>query len=57
LPKEIKAIDAPGDQDWSSAATSLTDREVMELILFGTPDEIKAALPRMTEAQRKLANQ
>ena len=57
LPKEIRAIDAPGEQDWGHVATSLTDREVMELILFGTPEEIKAALPRMNEEQRKLVIQ
>jgi hypothetical protein len=33
---------------------SLTDREVMELILFGSPDDIRAATPLMTEEQKKL---
>lgn len=54
LPKEIRAIDAPGDDELARAATSLTDREVMELILFGTPEEIRAALPMMNEEQRGL---
>lgn len=55
LPKSIQAIDAPGDDELARAAASLTDREVMELILFGSPDEIRAALPLMTEEQKRLA--
>lgn len=54
LPKEIRAVDAPGDDELATAATSLTDREVMELILLGTPDEIRAALPLMNEEQRAM---
>ncbi|MGH9970777.1 MAG: hypothetical protein ACREBG_23705 [Pyrinomonadaceae bacterium] len=54
LPKEIRAVDAPGDDDLLRAATSLTDREVMELILFGTPEEIRAALPMMNEEQKEM---
>jgi cytoskeletal protein RodZ len=52
LPKEIRAVDAPGDDELARVATSLTDREVMELILFGTPEETRAALPLMNEEQR-----
>jgi hypothetical protein len=52
LPKEIRAVDAPGDEELARAATSLTDREVMELILFGTPEETRAALPLMNDEQR-----
>jgi hypothetical protein len=52
LPKEIRAIDAPGDEELAKVATSLTDREVMELVIFGTPEEIRAALPLMNEEQR-----
>lgn len=52
LPKEIRAVDAPGDNELARVATSLTDREVMELILFGTPEEIRAALPLMNEEQK-----
>jgi hypothetical protein len=54
LPKSIQAIDAPGDDELLRAANSLSDREVMELILFGSPDEIRAALPFMTEEQKRL---
>jgi len=54
LPKGIQAVDAPGEDEITRAATTLTDREVMELILFGTPSDIRAALPLMNEEQKKL---
>ncbi len=54
LPKPMQAVDAPGDDELAHAALSLTDREVMELILFGSPDDIRAATPLMTDEQKKL---
>lgn len=54
LPKAIQAVDAPGDDEVTRAATTLTDREVMELILFGSPTDIRAALPLMTDEQKRL---
>jgi hypothetical protein len=54
LPNEIPAVDAPGQDDPSRSANSLTDREVMELIIFGTPEDIHAAQPLMNEEQRRL---
>jgi hypothetical protein len=54
LPKETQAVDAPGEVELAQATTSLTDREVMELILLGTPDDIRAALPLMTDEQKRL---
>src|ERR1043166_8628779 len=42
LPKSLAGVDSPGDDDLARAAHSLSDREVMELILFGTPDEMRA---------------
>jgi hypothetical protein len=54
LPKAIQAVDAPGDDEVTRAATTLTDREVMELILFGSPTDIRAALPLMSDEQKKL---
>jgi hypothetical protein len=54
LPREFRAVDAPGDEELARLASSLTDREVMELILFGTPEEIRAALPMMNEEQRAM---
>lgn len=55
LPKSLSGVDAPGDDEFVQGSHSLTDREVMELILFGTPDEIRAALPLMTDDQKRLA--
>src|SRR5258708_1703634 len=55
LPKSLQAVDAPGDDELGRVANSLTDREVMELILFGTPDEIRAAIPLMNDEQKRLA--
>jgi len=55
LPKAVQAVDAPGDDELARSTVSLSDREVMELILFGSPDEIRAALPLMTEEQKRLA--
>jgi len=54
LPNEVRAFDAPGEDDLSRSATSLTDREVMELIVFGTPEDIRAAQPLMSEEQKRL---
>lgn len=56
LPKTVQAIDAPGtssDDELTRIAGSLNDREVMELILFGTPEEIRAATPLMTDEQKR----
>ena len=54
LPKSVQAMDAPGEDELAHAAHSLTDREVMELTLFGTPEEIRAATPLMTDEQKQL---
>jgi hypothetical protein len=54
LPKSLQAVDAPGESELAQAAHSLTDREVMELILFGTPEEIRAATPLMSDEQKQL---
>ena len=54
LPKPMQAVDAPGENELDQMTGSLTDREVMELILFGTPDELRAAIPLMTDEQRRL---
>jgi len=53
LPNEIQGVGAPG-VEVSNVATSLTDREVMELIMFGTPEDIRAATPLMNEEQKRL---
>ena len=54
LPKDRPAIDAPG-QDELQHGASLTDREIMELLLLGTREEISAAIPLMTDEQKTLA--
>ncbi len=54
LPNEINSIDAPGTEELKTATTSLSDVEVMELILFGTLDEIQAVLPLMNAQQRAM---
>ncbi len=54
LPKAVQAVDAPGEDELAHAAHSLTDREIMELILFGTPEEIRAATPLMNDEQKQL---
>lgn len=55
LPGRVEGTDAPGmDQAPGFAATSLTDREVMELILFGNAEDVRAAMSLMTEEQKRL---
>ena len=56
LPKSAQTVDAPGDDEILQAAGSLSDRDVMELILFGSPNEIRAAMPLMTDEQKRLAS-
>jgi hypothetical protein len=54
LPKDRPVIDAPGEGEMARTNHSLTDRELMELLLLGTRDEITAAIPLMTEEQRTI---
>jgi hypothetical protein len=54
LPSRVEGADAPGTEQFSRLAASFTDREVMELILFGTAEEVRAAMPLMTEEQKQL---
>ena len=53
LPKDRPAIDAPSEDELRQGA--LTDRELMELLLLGTREEISAAIPLMTGEQKTLA--
>ena len=56
LPSRVEGADAPGtDRFYRVAGISLTDREVMELILLGTEEEVRAAMPLMTDEQKRLA--
>jgi hypothetical protein len=54
LPNEIEGVDAVGQNILATPSNSLTDREVMELILFGTPEDIRAASPLMNEDQKRM---
>ena len=56
LPKSVQTVDAPGDDEILQAAGSLSNREVMELILFGSPDDIRAVFPLMNDEQKRLAS-
>jgi hypothetical protein len=54
LPNEIRGVDPQPAAD-SGGGSSLGDEELANLITEGTPDQIKAALPRMTPEFRKIA--
>ena len=55
LPNRVEGVDAPGTGMLDGFGKgSLTDREVMELILFGSEEEVRAAMPLMTEEQKRL---
>jgi hypothetical protein len=54
LPNEVQGVDAVGQDVLATSSNSLTDREVMELILFGTPEDIRAASPLMNEDQKRM---
>jgi hypothetical protein len=58
LPTKVEGTDAPGTEQFphfsGMSENSLTDRAVMELILFGTAEEVRAAMPSMTEEQKRL---
>jgi len=54
LPNEIEGVDAVGQNILATSSNSLTDREVMELILFGTAEDIRAASPLMNEDQKRM---
>jgi hypothetical protein len=54
LPSEVQGVDAVGQDVVASSSKLLTDREVMELILFGTPEDLRAASPLMNEEQKRL---
>jgi hypothetical protein len=43
------------DVDATRPSTGLSERELAELLASGSPDEIRAAMPKMTSEMRKLA--
>jgi len=54
LPSELLGVDAVGQDVLTSSSHRLTDREVMELILLGTAEDLRAASPLMNEEQKRL---
>lgn len=66
LPDEIRGVDsfseisesdlaARSDVTTKRAATGLSDKELAEVIASGSPEQIRAALPRMTPEMRRIA--
>lgn len=53
LPLEMSSRESQAEEE-SVVGKSLTDREVMELIVVGTLEDIRAAEPLMTEEQKRL---
>ena len=43
------------DVDAARPATGLSERELADLLADGSPEEIRAAMPRMTPEMRKIA--
>jgi hypothetical protein len=54
LPKEVRGVDPQPEAD-SSGDFSLGDEELANLLTGGSPEEIRAALPRMTPELRRIA--
>ncbi len=66
LPAEVRGIDALGelsakdlseraDANSQRASTGLSERELADLLSSGSPEQIRAALPRMTPEMRRVA--
>ena len=53
----MQGVDAVGQDVVASSSKSLTDREVMELILFGTPEDLRAASPLMNERAETIGSE
>lgn len=52
---DVQSLAALSDVDAVRPATGISEREFAELIATGSPDEIKARLPRMSPEMRKIA--
>jgi len=66
LPQEIRGVDAlaelsakdlaeRSDANGVRASTGLSERELADLLSSGSPEQIRAAMPRMTPAMRRIA--
>jgi hypothetical protein len=52
---DVQSLAALSDVDAVRPATGISEREFAELVANGSPDEIKARLPRMSPEMRKIA--
>jgi len=56
LPKEAQGVDPqPTDENQASGGSALSDEEIANLLSEGSPERIRAALPRMTPDLRQIA--
>ena len=66
LPQEIRGVDAlaelsakdlaeRSDANGVRASTGLSERELADLLSSGSPEQIRASMPRMTAAMRRIA--
>jgi hypothetical protein len=52
---DVRSLAVLSDVDAVRAATGISEREFAELIANGSPNEIKAKLPKMSPEMRKIA--
>ena len=57
LPKEVEGVDAQLLNSGANTGTGLTDEEVAQLLSTGSTAQIRAAMPRMNENMRRIAEQ
>jgi hypothetical protein len=55
LPKEATGVSPQPPQSADGNGASLADEELANLVAAGSPEEIRAALPRMTPKLRRIA--
>jgi hypothetical protein len=55
LPKEVKGIDAETVAENVNGSGALTDEELAALLESGSPEQIRAAMPRMSPELRQIA--
>ena len=55
LPKEAKGVDPQPTDENQSGGPALSDEELANLLSAGSPEQIRAALPRMTPDLRQIA--
>ena len=56
-PQEVnrETLASLADVDSTRTATGLTERELADLLASGSPEQIRAAMPRMSPDMRKIA--